>query len=374
MTVRRARWRFGWLAVLGAAVALLASLFAPAAEAAAPNLIVNPLGTGSGYVTSEPAGIDCGLGLDADHEECAAEIPVNEFFVLTMHNDPHSIFVGFTAVRGSNCAGGSTTCVGYVENPTEVNVEFTGDAQPLTVSVGGEGKGFVAGAGIFCGGRFEDCDSTLLTGTAVTLEAEAEEGSEFTGWGGDVCSGTATTCTFTINEDAAVTADFGPKKKTPPPGGGGGGSGEPGDGSGEPGDGSGGDGSGGNGSSGGSSSSDSSGSTSTPPAPVTTSPLPPPSNEFKLLKTAANKRKGTALLTFMVPGPGTLKLGGQQVKGLTRTVSKAGKATLAIAPKGPLLGKLRAGGSGRVKVSVTFTPTGGTPRTQRFRVALKLAG
>ena len=49
--------------------------------------------------------------------------------------------------------------------------------------------------------------ATYAAGTVVLLTATPDPGSPWVGWGG-ACSGTATTCTLTMNSDKAVTANF----------------------------------------------------------------------------------------------------------------------------------------------------------------------
>jgi hypothetical protein len=102
---------------------------------------------------------------------------------------------------------------------------------------------------------------------------------------------------------------------------------------------------------------------------------PCPSNEFSLGKVTKNKRKGTASLTVVVPGPGQLTLTG---KGLKR--SEAGAARQRASAAGPVKLLVRAKGkkgrtldrTGRVKVqpTVTYTPTDGDPNTKSMRIKL----
>jgi hypothetical protein len=75
----------------------------------------------------------------------------------------------------------------------------------VTVAKTGSGAGTVTSApvGIDCGGS---CTALLEKGTAVTLNAVADPGSEFTGWSG-ACSGTGP-CAFTLGEGAKVVANF----------------------------------------------------------------------------------------------------------------------------------------------------------------------
>ena len=86
---------------------------------------------------------------------------------------------------------GSTTAVAMVE---------------LSVTMAGTGSGAVtsAPAGISCGAT---CTASVPIGTPMTLTAAATSGSTFASWGG-ACSGTATSCAWTMNVSATVTATF----------------------------------------------------------------------------------------------------------------------------------------------------------------------
>ena len=59
-------------------------------------------------------------------------------------------------------------------------------------------------AGIDCG---SDCTEAYPAGTEVTLTGTPDEGAEWGGWG-DACSGTATTCTVTMDSDKTVSASI----------------------------------------------------------------------------------------------------------------------------------------------------------------------
>jgi Fe-S cluster biogenesis protein NfuA len=75
----------------------------------------------------------------------------------------------------------------------------------LSVTPAGSGNGLVTSVpeGIYCG---ITCTSIFDPGTAITLTANAEVGSVFTGWSG-ACSGT-TVCQVTMNEAKNVVATF----------------------------------------------------------------------------------------------------------------------------------------------------------------------
>ncbi|KJU85124.1 conserved hypothetical protein, secreted [Candidatus Magnetobacterium bavaricum] len=82
----------------------------------------------------------------------------------------------------------------------------------LTVVKAGEGSGAVTitPPGIDCSMNTPsaECRVPFAQGTSVTLTAAADAGSTFTGWSGDDCSGTTSTCTLTMSAAKNVTATF----------------------------------------------------------------------------------------------------------------------------------------------------------------------
>ena len=162
------------------------------------NLSVLKEGAGTGTVTSNPAGIDCGstcgpvaFSLGGNVELSAAE-------------DPGSVFTGWS---GGGCSG-TGTCTVALNAPTTVHATFS-HAQDLTVVKEGTGTGTVTStpAGIDCGSTcgpvpFPEGENVELTASTVTADH-----STFAGWSGGGCSGTGT-CTVTMNAATTVHAKF----------------------------------------------------------------------------------------------------------------------------------------------------------------------
>jgi hypothetical protein len=104
----------------------------------------------------------------------------------------------------------------------------------------------------------------------------------------------------------------------------------------------------------------------------------PPSNQFSVGKVKKNRRNGTAKLTVSVPGPGALTLTGKGVvtqrpaaSAFSRQVSAAGAVKMLVKPKGKAKRKLNRTGKVKVRVAITYTPTGGSPNSQSKRLALR---
>jgi hypothetical protein len=167
--------------------------FVPAMQ----TLVVTKTGTGSGLVTTIPAGIACGA-------TCAGSFDSGTTVTLTAAAAANSGFAGW----GGACSGTGSTCAVSMTAAKSVTATFV-ERYPLTVTVakvGSKASGTVTSspAGISCG---SDCSETYNAGTSVKLTAKAGGGSRFSGWSG-ACSGTATTCTVGMTAVRAVTATF----------------------------------------------------------------------------------------------------------------------------------------------------------------------
>jgi Zn-dependent metalloprotease len=158
-------------------------------------LTVTKAGTGSGTVSSSPAGIACG-------STCSSFFAYNTDVTLSASAGVGSTFTGWS---GEDCSG-TGTCQVTMDQARSVTATFTLNTYVLTVSKAGTGGGTVSSspAGI-------DCGSTCSTGfdynTVVTLSASVGSNSTFTGWSGEGCSGTGT-CQVTMDQARSLTATF----------------------------------------------------------------------------------------------------------------------------------------------------------------------
>ena len=90
-----------------------------------------------------------------------------------------------------------------------------------------------------------------------------------------------------------------------------------------------------------------------------------------------NKKKGTATVAVIVPGPGTMRLvGSKKVKKASKTAKIAGTVKLLLKAKGKGLRSLKRNGRVKVRARFTFAPTGGTPasRTKVVKLVRKRRG
>jgi uncharacterized repeat protein (TIGR01451 family)/uncharacterized repeat protein (TIGR02543 family) len=159
-------------------------------------LTVTKAGSGSGTVTSSPAGINCGA-------TCSAQFSDGTVVTLTATAAPGSTFAGWS---GEGCSG-TGTCQVTMSAARSVTATFnTVPTHTLTVTKTGSGSGSVTSAptGINCG---PTCAASFNEGTMVTLTATPAAGSAFTGWSGAGCSSTGT-CQVTMSSDQTVTATF----------------------------------------------------------------------------------------------------------------------------------------------------------------------
>ena len=117
--------------------------------------------------------------------------------------------------------------------------------------------------------------------------------------------------------------------------------------------------------------------TAVAPVPPTTGPVGPVGpapriaidNSFKIGKPILNRKKGTAKLPVTLPGPGTLSIAGAGAS--TQAVGAAGIVKVPIAARGSKKRLLERSGRVKLKITVTFVPSGGTANSQTATLKLK---
>src|SRR5438874_12178807 len=97
-----------------------------------------------------------------------------------------------------------------VGSPTALASEAAAGAAPPPLAVIASGNGTVEG-GVSCP-AYQYCSFNVKDGTTFTVEAHRESGWVFAGWLGG-CSGTSSSCTFTVHAPMVVTARFAEAKQ-----------------------------------------------------------------------------------------------------------------------------------------------------------------
>lgn len=154
-------------------------------------LTVTKAGNGSGTVSSNPAGIACGV-------TCSGPFAAASTVMLTATPAAGSAFAGW----GGDCSG-SGACQVTMSAARNVTASFALQSFQLSVAVAGAGTGSVTATGINCPST---CSVSNLYGTTLTLTATADVESSFAGWSG-ACSGTGT-CNVNFDAAKSVTANF----------------------------------------------------------------------------------------------------------------------------------------------------------------------
>lgn len=159
------------------------------------NLTVDNLGGGT--VISDDGNINCG-------EVCSFNYDSSATVTLTATPDTDYEFGGWVNVEGCGESGQCVVDIGSTTGNKSVKAHFY---KPLTLDVENSGGGFVSGTNIECG---DICQATFRASSIViNLEAQADLGYEFVGWGG-ACMG-QNNCELVLNQEAGkalVTAQF----------------------------------------------------------------------------------------------------------------------------------------------------------------------
>jgi hypothetical protein len=160
-------------------------------------LTITKSGTGTGTITSDPSGIDCG-------STCSYQFLFGTSVILTATPDSGSAFGGWFG----DTVGINTTTTVIMDSNKNVTATFN-ELYSLTVTKSGTGTGTVTSnpSGINCGST---CAYQFSAGTSVTLTATPDSISAFGGWSGDV-TGSSSIVIITMDSNKSVTAIFNPK-------------------------------------------------------------------------------------------------------------------------------------------------------------------
>lgn len=167
------------------------------APVASPKTLnVTKAGTGSGTVTSDRTGLNCG-------STCTAQYADGTRVVLSAAAAQGSTFTGW-----SGACSGTGSCVVTMDANKTVTATFTTAPITYTLTINwagtGSGRWTWSTGPANCG---SPCTLPYTAGTEVTLTATPDSGSTFTGWSG-ACSGTGP-CVLRMDADKNVTATFG---------------------------------------------------------------------------------------------------------------------------------------------------------------------
>lgn len=152
---------------------------------------ITSAGTGTGAVTSNPAGINCGV-------DCSEIYSAGTSVTLSAAPASGSSFTGWSGA----CAGTGSCTVSMNAN-SSVSATFAAQSYTLTVNETGRGKVSSAPSGIDCG---QTCAANYPTGSSLTLTPVPAAGASFLGWTG-ACTGTGN-CSVVISSNTTVTANF----------------------------------------------------------------------------------------------------------------------------------------------------------------------
>ncbi len=158
------------------------------------NLSVTAAGEGSGTLTSDPLGIDCGA-------DCSEAYVSGTAVTLTATAAAGAAFVSWEGA----CAGQGNPCTITMDASQSVTAHF-GLTARLVVRLTGSGRGTVSSTprGIACG---SDCTEAYLRGTVVSLTAVPARNSTFVRWEG-ACNSRKPACRLTLAADSSVVARF----------------------------------------------------------------------------------------------------------------------------------------------------------------------
>jgi DNA-binding beta-propeller fold protein YncE len=156
-------------------------------------------GSGTGVVTSQPTGIDCG-------STCTASFDQGSVIELKAAAEAGSSFLGWS---GGGCTG-KGGCQVTLGESLEIQAHFERNLRQVTVTPSGAGEVTSNPSGIACGGT---CTHSFTEGSTVTLAAQPVPGFAFVGWSG-ACSGRKL-CRIEMKAgDVAVGAEFRPARRT----------------------------------------------------------------------------------------------------------------------------------------------------------------
>lgn len=173
------------------------------ARTCAPNYVarfsleVSFSGAGDGYVSSSPAGIDCGLA-------CSAQFDEGITVTLTAQPGAGSYFTGWSG----SCSGTEEDAVVVLQQAAQCTANFENQRQ-LSFTIAGQGRVLVPDAGLDC---TSDCSTNVGHDSQLAVSAQAAPGWRFVAWGGDCAfANPGASLNLTADRDLACSASFMPR-------------------------------------------------------------------------------------------------------------------------------------------------------------------
>ncbi len=168
-------------------------------------------GSGDGFVSSVPGGIDCGVSSTEPHTDCLEHYDDDATVTLYANAGQDSRFVDW---YGACDDEPSATCTVSMSQARYVNATF--DLKPKVLTVEKTGAGTVTATdengygGLICG---TDCTDEYYPGDTAALVATPDEGQSFLGWTNcdeppAEARAVDDTCTVTMDTDKTVKARF----------------------------------------------------------------------------------------------------------------------------------------------------------------------
>ncbi|GEM_PF-5319173 len=169
--------------------------------AIAASLSVSKAGSGNGTVTASPGSINCGSVCVDDNYASGTTVYLS---AISDANSSFGYWSGDCTNLGSS--GSAASAQVFLDTQTKTcTANF--DSMSLTVNKLGTGTGTISSydGKINCG---TTCSGNYGSGAMVTLIAQSDVNSQFTGWSGS-CSGTSTAATLTMGTTAlSCSANF----------------------------------------------------------------------------------------------------------------------------------------------------------------------
>lgn len=164
-------------------------------------LTLSRLGEEGGQIRSDAFLIQCPT-------DCQNEFTPGSTVTLTPSSSTSAVFVGWLGGTGSaTVCTGSSPCTFTITQPSTLQFMFSPIRFNVPISRTGTGTGSVTYSD---GGSCPSvCSRVFAPGAEVTVEATAFASSRFTKWTGGPCKDQTTArCTFVVNKETGVTAEF----------------------------------------------------------------------------------------------------------------------------------------------------------------------